>query len=545
MKRQNKNIKKKTGIVISVIVIILVIIQILVKIQSNQLYQKAIKTLQGTELRLDGSSEVSEELLIALNNAEYKQPENIILMIGDGMGYNIIEATQRVYRESLYNETLAMNYMPFQNSHCTYSVDSDVTDSAAGATALATGFKTANKVVSMDYMSRESFESILELAAQKGKSTGIIATKSVTDATPAAFTTHVSSRDMQTDIAEMQLKKIEEGLLDLVLGGGRSYYEHESNKEFLISMQASGMNYVNCWEEIYETDLPIVGLFSEKELDTLDDTIPTIAEMTDFALNILDDNEEGFFLMVEGSQIDTYGEKNTFERQVKEVYDFDCAVAVAMRYVALNPNTVLIITADHETGDLWIPEKAEKESEVIYEYGTYNHTNKMVPIFAAGYGVEALSGFVENTDIGIFIASLLGENEFGQKSTQYKILNDAISVKFDENNREYTIIHEDIPELQESKEFVNVFYLKVTNNSEEVEPTPVLTLRTAGRNYTIKSQLDYIDPDQTLLLGYTLPFEYRKYNKFSEIEELVFTVENADAEFEFSSMTWVARTFGK
>lgn len=516
-------------------------------VQKPLLYKQAVQVLQETELSSEGSYEVTEELLIALNNADYTQPRNIILMIGDGMGFNIVEAAQTVYGERLYNGTLAMNYMPFRSSQCTYSVSSDTTDSAAGATALATGFKTTNGVIAMDYNAEEPYQTVLELADLKGKSTGVVATKAVTDATPAAFTAHVSTRKAQDEIAKMQLDKVSNGSLDLILGGGRSFYELQENAKAFADAEERGMTYVTEWASLSDISLPVVGLFSEVEMDTLDETMPTVAEMTKLALDLLSDDEDGFFLMVEGSQIDSYGEKNNFERQVKEVYDFDCAVAVAMQYTALNPDTVLIITADHETGDLWIPAEPSIDNINQYQYTTGNHTNKKVPVFAAGYGVEALAGIKENTDIGILLASYLGEENHGQNSTIYTISEQKEVVTFDDKNREFEIPLKAISEIQESGDFVNAVHMIVKNAGDSVLQLPVLVIEAANKEYTVEPQVDYIAPGEELLVGYTIPSECRKNNVFTKIEKLILSMNDGDAEaeLEFSAVKLTARPFGK
>lgn len=360
--------------------------------QNKQLYNEAVAALQKAEPDESGLYEMSSYLVTALENAAYTEPKNIIVMIGDGMGFPIIEAAEIVNGDELYEGTLAMNYLPVQGTSCTYSASDQITDSAAGATAIATGYKTMNGTVAMDSKGMESFKTVLELAAEKGKSTGVVATKAVTDATPAAFTAHVISRTMQPEIAGMQLERLADGTLDLLLGGGYKYFDVEQNAEALTKATEAGVKYTHEWSEASAAELPVLGLLAENMLDTADEALPTVAEMTDYALKALSKDENGFFLMVEGSQIDTYGEKNEFDREVKELYDFDCAVAVAMRYVALNPDTVLIVTADHETGNLTLPENPTKENIKASFYTTGKHTCKTVPILAAGYQTEKLSG---------------------------------------------------------------------------------------------------------------------------------------------------------
>ena len=146
------------------------------RVTDANLYKKAVEALNKTEFKLDGSHEVSEDLIIAINNAEYVEPKNYIYMIGDGMGFNIVEITRAKHEDSLYQNKLAINHLPIQSSQTTYSADNQVTDSAAGGTALATGFKTSNQTVAMNHDDTAAYKMLLEIAAEKVKSTGVVET---------------------------------------------------------------------------------------------------------------------------------------------------------------------------------------------------------------------------------------------------------------------------------------------------------------------------------------------------------------------------------
>ena len=139
------------------------------RVTDANLYKKAVEALNKTEFKLDGSHEVSEDLIIAINNAEYVKPKNYIYMIGDGMGFNIVEITRAKHEDSLYKNKLAINHLPIQSSQTTYSADNQVTDSAAGGTALATGFKTSNQTVAMNHDDTAAYKTLLEIAAEKAK----------------------------------------------------------------------------------------------------------------------------------------------------------------------------------------------------------------------------------------------------------------------------------------------------------------------------------------------------------------------------------------
>lgn len=536
--------------------------------KEKKLYKEAVAAIEETDLQLDGSNEMSEHIAVALENADYKEAKNIIVMIGDGMGFNILDATQVTYEEELCSGTLAMRYMPVQSTQTTYSATDQITDSGAGATALATGNKTRNYRIGVDATETEDFKNVLEVAAKKGKSTGIIATKSVTDATPADFTAHVADRDLHEEIAAQQMDKLMDGTLDLALGSGRAYYESEENAEKFSKLQKEGVTYTTAWDATVESKLPVVGLYGEElYLDTTDEAVPTIAEMTDYALNMLSEDEDGFFLMVEGSQIDSWGEKNVIDRQMKEAYDFDCAVAVAMRYVALHPDTVLIITADHETGDLELPENLTPDSILKeHAYHTEKHSYKTVPVFAAGYRTEELSGVHENTDIGIFVASLLGEEEFGHTSTTHTLLDtnekedvkvlldanpsaaegkDTVIATFDETHTEFVVPIDKCTELQETVEYLRVFHMTVTNTSNVRLPLPTMNFEHMRKAYSVKPQDDYIEPGETVELSYVFPTECWALKQLENISQLIFSVEGANATLEFSNMRVTERSGGK
>lgn len=542
------------------------------EVRKRQLYEEAVAALEQMEPDENGIYAVTEELVVALSNAAYTEPKNIIFMIGDGMGYNIIEAAEKVYSDELYEGTLAMKYMPVKGTQSTYSTSSEITDSAAAATALSTGYKTKNKTIALSVDGQDTYKTTLELAAENGKSTGVVATKAVTDATPAAFTAHVESRTLQEEIANMQLEKLMNESLDLLLGGGYQYYETEANAALLKSTVDAGLTYTKDWDEVIDAELPVLGLFAKISMDTTDIQLPTLAEMTTYALEKLSEDEDGFFLMVEGSQIDTFGEKNEFDRQVEELYDFDCAVAVAMRYVALHPDTVLIITADHETGGVTLPIGLTLENTSEICYATKKHTCKAVPVFAAGYGTDALTGIQENTDIAIFVAGLLGEDEFGVQSTTHTLIDtgknadvkmlqkanptadeseflskgkDTVVIAFDEKDTEFALPLEGLSEVAKDEERLKTIHMTVTNQTDQVMQLPEMKYVFLGQENTVKPQKEYIEPGETLVLSYVFPTECWRVNFFEKLTDVVFTVNGAEAELEISDICITTRIASK
>ena len=507
-------------------------------------YETAAAKLQNTGLNEDGSYTVTEDLIVAIENEEFQSPKNIIYMIGDGMGPNIIEVSERYYADDLYNDTLAMNYLPLRAFQNTYSASNQVTDSAAGATALATGYKTTNGVVGKDEGGVKNYKNVLELASEKGKSTGIVATKAVTDATPAGFTAHVSSRTQQNHIALQQLEKLAAGSLDLVMGGGSSYYESDSNKDMFDYAKTAGMTYFTQWENKTEAKLPFVGLFASEHMDTTDAELPTLAEMTDLALKHLSEDEDGFFLMVEGSQIDSRGHANDLQQEAHELYHFDQAIAIAMRYVALNPDTVLIITADHETGGLLLPEEQQK-GKLKGKYATGEHTFTQVPVYALGYDTENLEAIKDNTEIPKFIASLMGEDDFGQEDifNVYDILdgdqkdhrkvmlkqNDNVSkgknyvkIVFDDKNSEIVIPIEQLNADLDNVKSARTLSLVLKNRGEENVTAPVIKYTTDdGQNGSLYDLTISIEPGETKQITYVLNESFWASYACASLNELI------------------------
>ena len=491
-------------------------------------YKQAVEAIQQTELKLDGSNEMSKDILLALENAKYTEAKNIIFMIGDGMGYNIIEATQTVYADKLYEGTLAINQLPIQSAQTTYSINSYITDSAAGGTALATGYKTKNAVLALDMITQKKYQTTLELAASMGKSTGVVVTDEISEATPASFTAHTNGRGKKEDIAKQQLQLMIDGDLDLAFGGGRTYFEADVNSGVLEKAKKVGVTYSTNWEEASKAELPMIGSFAESRLDTTDQQTPSLATMTDFALRKLSENEEGFFLMVEGAQIDDYAEFNELDAEMREMYEFDCAIAVAMRYVALNPDTVLIITADHDTGDLEFPVDATAEEiKSQATYGTDWHIYKSVPLIAVGYRTEELKELQENTDVGAFVASLLGEKEFGAKSKRHTLWKakdkKGKSVELDESQSEYIFSLETHQETTEKVVDLRIVSVMVKNPTTETVELPNLEFEYRKKSYTIKPDRSYLKAGETMTIGYVIPDDAWEKNILQHITELVFT----------------------
>ena len=382
--------------------------------------------------------------------------KNVILFIGDGMGQAHRFAGQLL--SAGRDGKLAMDRLAVHGQLGTMSADpqSFVTDSAAAATAIATGVKTVNGAVSIDPEGRERV-TILELAKSSGRAVGLVTTCQMTDATPAAFASHVPHRIDQSEIARQY---IERNQVDVLLGGGAAHW-YPSGHRLPASLSSDGSargigtrgNLVDRAEELgYEfvcdavglekclthrsrgSSGPLLGLFSAQEffvqaaegLGATYDPPVSLADLTAAAITILSQNAEGFFLMVEESAIDRMCHRNNAAVTLKGVLELDRAVQVALAFANRTPDTLVIVTADHECGGLAIA--GSEDQTYPYEPGgglldtllagedgpfpvagsdygfvvgwaTTGHTAAPVPITAVGPGAKFLTGAIENTDL--------------------------------------------------------------------------------------------------------------------------------------------------
>ena len=366
------------------------------------------------------------------------EPLSIILMIGDGMGFNHVELA-RLVEVGEYG-SLNMQNSDWNASSTTYSANAAVTDSAAAGTALATGTKTNNHVVGMD-PSLNPLETILEYAQTQNKSTGVVSTCRIVDATPATFMTHTDNRYNLADITQ----QIVDSDVDVLLGGGLMYFD--SNQ--ISTMVSNGYSVVYNRTELATVNSGrVFGLFASDYMDYEYDrdysVQPSIAEMTNKSIDLLSQDADGFFLMIEGGKIDLAAHASDKVRDALDAIAFDKAVDIAKEYVETHSNTILIVTADHETMGLVVQShnlsselpgnlpteaerrilRAERANNVTVDWTATYHTNWPVPVFAFG---DAFSGLeddlaLDNTDIhtlmmDFYMGSPLNETEFSTTTT--------------------------------------------------------------------------------------------------------------------------------
>jgi len=349
-------------------------------------------------------SEFTPELLPLV---EGKTVKNIIFLIGDGTG--IAQLTSGQYATVGPDGLLHMQTMPVTGFVKTHSSDNLITDSASGATAYSCGLKTYNGAIGVN-PDKTPCKTILELAEEKGLSTGLVSTSSITHATPASFAAHVESRSMEDEIAAQFINSGAE----VLLGGGVEYFTAEGREDStdLIS-EFSDKGYqvlLNADDLANSTSDRLLGLFASDGLERIEGE-PSSAAMTSKALEILNKNENGFFLMIEGSQIDWGGHGNSAEYVINEVQDFDAAVKAALDFAQEDGETLVVVTADHETGGMTLQRQiADGDSLEIY-WTTGYHTGTPVPLMAYGPSATEFMGWRDNTYVGKKLAELLQVGE--------------------------------------------------------------------------------------------------------------------------------------
>lgn len=314
--------------------------------------------------------------------------KNIILMIGDGMGFNHLEVT-KAYAEI---DELHMETLPIKGEMSTFS-RSSITDSAAAGTAISTGYKVHNENIA--YYNGNNLETITQIAIASGRKTGVVISETLLGATPTAFTSHAPSRN-NTDL--LFNTQIDSGV-NVLMGEGKSYY---SARRSLI--ENKGYSFSTNFNDIDKNSNKILASFDSVSAGEHSDTSPTLKEMSMLAIEMLD-NENGFFLMIEGSYIDKKSHANDIMATIEEMIAFDEAVAAVLEYAISDGDTFLMVTADHETGGLqYNGETKSQISDRLFTSG--GHTNDNVPYFIYGLSVT-IPNKIDNTDIFIICKQLI------------------------------------------------------------------------------------------------------------------------------------------
>lgn len=321
-----------------------------------------------------------------------KHPKNIILMVGDGMGAAQIFAGLTANKGTL--NLARCTAIGFQK---TQSADSFVTDSGAGATAFAIGKKAKNGAIGVDAQEKPH-PTILETAKKNGLGTGIVVTCSITHATPASFYAHVPSRSQNEDIAAQLLTSD----IDVFVGGGQKYFQARADGKNLVdAFKTKGYRIADSTADLSQFKAGKLAVFTaDGEPRPLSaGRGDVLLQGTQTALRLLNQPKKGFFMLIEGSQIDWGGHANQTNYIISEMLDFDKTVGAVLDFAQKDGNTLVVITADHETGGLAITDGDMKAGQAEGKYVTKGHTGIMVPVFAYGPGAEAFIGIYENTAI--------------------------------------------------------------------------------------------------------------------------------------------------
>lgn len=335
------------------------------------------------------------------SHSEAESQPNIVLMIGDGMGHAQVTA-------ATYWNPEESNYLKFRTIGLskTSSTNKKVTDSAAGATAMATGQKSYNRAISVSPDSTKLITILEELKA-KGYQTGLISLTSITHATPACFYAHVTDRDMHEDIAA----QLVDADVDFFAGGGWKYFnQREDERNLLKEFAEKGYNMdTTALATKIEGGKKYGFLMNKSSMPSkVEGRGDFLKEATALALKYFQKSDKPYFLMVEGSYIDWGGHAEDAQMMIQESVEFDQTVGLVLDKTANDPNTLVVVTADHETGGVAIGKYYEEDAEGkkvergdtlgVY-FNTDQHTAALVPVFAKGYQEALFGGVYENNEI--------------------------------------------------------------------------------------------------------------------------------------------------
>ena len=347
-----------------------------------------------------------------VNSTHEDRPRNIILMIGDGMGVGQLSSASAILHGP--GGGLAVESAPVTGLVRTYAGNDLATDSAAASTAMATGFKAPKTAISILADGR-SPQTLMEALKAVGIRTGVVTTSGLADATPAGFLVHAGDRYQYAEIFSSILATRHD-----VLMGGTWVRHHRAkhDREYLDLVDrvdelgsAAGYNVVHSETDLMDAQLPVFGLFPPRG-DSDDDYGPDLSLSTEFTLEALANDDIGFFALIESEVTDSRGHMNSVAGVVDAVREVDASVAFALEWAEARGDTLVLVTADHDTGGLGIVDGDYDDGIAEVRWTTNVHTALWVPLFAFGPGADHFSGVIDNTDIGILIAKLLGIEDF-------------------------------------------------------------------------------------------------------------------------------------
>jgi alkaline phosphatase len=328
------------------------------------------------------------------------EPKNVILIIGDGMGLSHLYAAMSVSKKDL-NITRS-NHIGFSR---TQSYDDYITDSAASGTAMSTGHKTRNGIIGMRPDSTD-VPTLIELSHRKGLAGGVVSTSAITHATPASFVAHCINRGYYEEIAKDFLITQP----DVMIGGGFNHFGKRNDSVDLVQ-ELRDLGYLVALnsEELLDAETEkLAGLLAPVHMPKMSEGRGDMLSYSSIkAMETLNKNKEGFFLMIEGSQIDWAAHDHNTIYIVEETLDLDRTIGVVLDFAERVGETLVIVTADHETGGMTLTWGDNNDLQVGADYSTDGHTGIAVPVFAFGPGADQFTGFYQNTEIFKKIKRLL------------------------------------------------------------------------------------------------------------------------------------------
>lgn len=333
-----------------------------------------------------------------------KKVKNVILMIGDGMSLMHVYTAWTANRGKLWLENAQATGLSK-----TWAVKKLVTDSGSGGTSLATGVKTVYHAVGVDPEGKP-LTSLVDVAKELGKDAGMAVTCRLWDATPCDFCCHNIDRDKEEEL----VGDYPTSGVDFVFGGGaQKFTNRKDGRDIFKELQKKGYHVSRTLDDFfaYDKNSRIFAVPYDKDTPLPDERGDLLARASMKGISLMNQNKNGFFMMIEGSQLDDYGHFNQLDLLMKETLDFDQTVGEVMKWAAKDGETLVVVTADHETGGLTLVNGNKDEGRVECCFSSKDHTGAMVPVYAFGPGAENFTGIFENTDVFKKIKKLMTEGE--------------------------------------------------------------------------------------------------------------------------------------
>lgn len=333
-----------------------------------------------------------------------KKVKNVILMIGDGMSLMHVYTAWAANRGKLWLENAQATGLSK-----TWAVKKLVTDSGSGGTSLATGVKTVYHAVGVNPEGKP-LTSLVDVAKELGKDAGMAVTCRLWDATPCDFCCHNIDRDKEEEL----VGDYPTSGVDFVFGGGaQKFTNRKDGRDIFKELQKKGYHVSHTLDDFfaYDKNSRIFAVPYDKDTPLPDERGDLLARASMKGISLMNQNKNGFFMMIEGSQLDDYGHFNQLDLLMKETLDFDKTIGEVMKWAAKDGETLVVVTADHETGGLTLVNGNKDEGRVECCFSTKDHSGAMVPVYAFGPGAENFTGIFENTDVFKKIKKLMTEGE--------------------------------------------------------------------------------------------------------------------------------------